>query len=59
MLQFLHAIPLPVLSSPYDARFSVYPLTTGPEPVHIYGLDAVYYSILIHMEVIRDKFNSL
>ena len=25
------------------------PLTTGPKPAHIYGLDAVYYSILIRI----------
>jgi hypothetical protein len=35
------------------------PLTTGPQPAHIYGLDAVYYSILIRIEVIGDKFNAL
>ena len=35
------------------------PLTTGHKPAHIYGLDAVYYSILIRIEVIRDKFNAL
>lgn len=44
---------------PYDACFSVYPLTAGPKPAHIYGVDAVYYCVLIHIEVIRDKFNSL
>jgi len=30
------------------------PLITGPKPAHIYGLDAIYYSILILIKVITD-----